>query len=225
MSDQNDKTPSSRSAFLRPLPIGLVVAALGITAVLILGNGDAPEPGACAAQPDAAAAIDAAALGDLAALNATATGRSYADLSFIDETGRPMTLADFGGRPLLVNFWATWCVPCREEMPELNALAAAYSEDVFSVVTINLDSGSDGTIKAQAFLEDESLGNLPLYADPSFSAFERLKKNGVALGLPATLLVDDKGCELAVLQGPAAWNSQDAHSVIDTLVAAAGGGA
>ena len=224
MSDQNDNTPSSRSAFLRPLPIGLVVAALGITAVLILGNGGAPEAGSCAIQPDAAAAIDEAAVGELAALNATATGRSYADLGFIDETGRPMTLADFAGKPLIVNFWATWCVPCREEMPELNALAAAYSEDVFSVVAVNLDTGGDGTLKAQEFLKEEALGNLPLYADPSFAAFELLKKNGVALGLPATLLVDEKGCELAVLQGPAAWNSEDAHAVIDTLVTVAGGG-
>ena len=228
MSDQNDSEtkglPAFWRQFLRPLPIGLGVAALGIAMALILGNGGTKEAGSCPALTEAAAAIDTVAVGELAALTPTGTGRSYADLGFIDDTGRPMTLKDFAGRPLLVNFWATWCVPCREEMPELNALSAAYSDDVFSVLAINLDTGSEGTLKAQAFLEDEKLGNLPLYADPSFAAFETLKKNGVALGLPATLLVDDTGCEIAILQGPAAWDSEDAHTVIDTLIAVGGGG-
>ena len=217
MSDQNERLTRPR-LWLRPIPIVLGVAALGIAVVLFFGNAGTPDALSCDAQPEAAAAIDRAATGELAALNPTATGRSYADLGFIDDTGRPMTLADYAGRPLLVNFWATWCVPCREEMPALNTLAATHSDDVFTVVPINLDTGSDGLLKAQDFFEEEALGNLPLLADPSFEAFDRLKKEGVALGLPATLLVDANGCEIATLQGPAAWDSDDAFAVINALI-------
>ncbi len=224
MSDQND-SPTRNRLWLRPLPIGLAGAALAIAAVLLFGNAGGPVPaGSCPARPEAARAVGAAATGELAALTPTGTGRSYEDLSFIDDTGRPMTLADFAGRPLLVNFWATWCIPCREEMPALNSLAAAYSDDVFSVVPVNLDTGADAMDKARDFLGTEKLSNLPLLNDPTFQAFERLKATGVALGLPATVLVDAKGCELAILQGPAEWNSRDGHKVIDALIAVGGGG-
>jgi thiol-disulfide isomerase/thioredoxin len=221
VSDQNDSLP----AWLRSrlIPIGLVGAASCIAAVLYLSNAGTPEAPTCAARPEAAAAIAMAATGELAALIPTATGRSYTDLSFVDDTGRPMSLADFAGKPLLVNFWASWCIPCREEMPDLNALAAAYSQDVFTIVPVNLDSGGDAIGKAQDFLAKEGLGNLPLLSDPSLAAFERLKKTGVALGLPATVLLDAKGCELATLQGPADWNSENGRKVVDALIAVGGG--
>ena len=197
---------------------GLFAAALGIAAVVWVSNGGIGVASECPAQPSAGEAIDLVAKGELAALLATAGGRGYADLAFLDETGRPMTLEDFSGTPILVNFWATWCGPCREEMPALNALAAAYSSDIFQVVPINLDLGADGIEKAQKFLEEENLPNLPLLADPSFAAFDRLKANAVAIGLPATLLLDGKGCEIAVLQGPAQWDSPDAIKVVDELI-------
>jgi len=213
--------PAKATKKKRLLPMALLIAALGIAGAVYLGNAGIGTAGGCAAQPAAAQAIDAAAQGDLAALNGTGTGRSYADLGFIDETGREMTLADFSGTPLLVNFWATWCVPCRAEMPALNAVAAHYSSDALEVVPVNLDLGADGIDKARAFLDEEKLGNLPLYADPSYNAFERLKANGVALGLPATLLVDSKGCELGVLQGPAKWDTPDGYKTLDALIGAA----
>lgn len=197
---------------------GLFAAALGITAVVWVSNGGLGVALQCSAQPDAGEAIDQAAKGELAALLATAGGRGYTDLAFFDDTGRPMTLTDFSGTPILVNFWATWCGPCREEMPALNALAAAYGSDDFQVIPINLDLGADGLEKAQKFLDEENLPNLPLFADPSFAAFERLKASAVAIGLPATLLLDGKGCEIAVLQGPAQWDSPDAINVIDELI-------
>ncbi len=222
MSDQNE-TPTPNRNRARIIPIALVGAGLCIAAVFFLGNAAPPQPGACAARPEAAAALDKAAAGELAALTPTGIGRSYTDLGFVDDTGRPMSLADYGGKPLLVNFWATWCVPCREEMPALNALAAAYGEDVFSVVPINLDTGGDAMDKVQSFFADESLGNLPVLSDSSFAAFERLKKTGVAIGLPATVLLDASGCELAILQGPAEWNSMDGHKVIEALIAVGGG--
>jgi thiol-disulfide isomerase/thioredoxin len=221
VSEENESPTPSRRWF-RLIPLGLVGAGLCIAAAVYFGNAMTPGAGTCPARIEAAKAIDAVAGGELAAVTPTGTGRSYSDLAFVDNTGRPMTLKDFAGKPLLVNFWATWCIPCREEMPALNALAAAYSEDLFTVVPINLDTGGDATGKAQSFLADEGLSNLPVLNDPSFAAFERLKATGVALGLPSTILVDADGCEIAILQGPAAWNSEDGHKVIDALIKVGG---
>jgi len=202
--------------------LSAVAAALVIAVAVWLSNGSAGAS-ECPAQPAARDAIDEAAYGELAALSPTAGGRGYADMAFQDDTGRPMTLKDFAGKPLLVNFWATWCVPCREEMPALNALAAHYAIEEFAVIPINLDLGAEGIEKAQRFLEEENLPNLPLLADPTFAAFETLKTNAVAIGLPATLLLDEEGCEIAVLQGPAEWDSEDGIRVIDALIAASAG--
>lgn len=211
---------SEKKARPRWLGMGaLVTVALGITAVVVVSNGGATQAQSCAANPSAAAAIDAAAQGELAALLPTGEGRGFADLEFVDAAGEPMTLAAHAGQSLLVNFWATWCVPCREEMPALEALSRDYGSDAFAVVTINLDLGDSGIGKAEAFLNDEGLTHLPLYADPTFAAFDRLKSQGVALGLPASLLLDGEGCEIAVLQGPAEWDSADGRTVIEALIA------
>jgi thiol-disulfide isomerase/thioredoxin len=192
------------------------VVALAIT--LYVGNVGGPRATECPAQALAAQKIDAAAIGQLAALNGTGQGRGYADMAFIDATGKPLTIAAFAGKKLLVNFWASWCVPCRAEMPELEAVAAKYNGADFLVLTINLDIGDGALDKARAFLAEGAFANLPLYADPTFAAFERLKTEAVAIGLPATLLLDESGCELAVLQGPAVWNSADGDNVIKALL-------
>ena len=119
-------------------------------------------------RPIAAAKIDAAAIGQLAALNGTGQGRGYADLAFTDAAGKPVTIADFAGKKLLVNFWASWCVPCRAEMPELDALAAKYNGDDFMVLPINLDIGEGGLGQGARPSSPRATGaNLPLYADPT----------------------------------------------------------
>lgn len=196
------------------LTAAVVGAALGIAALFYVINAGPGMGGGCTVNPDQAAAVDEAAQGQLAGLQVTGSGRDYSDLKFEDEAGNQKTLADFSGTPLLVNFWATWCIPCREEMPALNALAGAYQDKGFKVVPVNLDIGEDGMSKARTFLDDMGLENLTLYADPSYDAFERLKTSGVALGLPATLILDEKGCEIAVLQGPAEWDSPNGHAVV-----------
>ena len=194
----------------------MVVVAGSIAAWLMLGNaGTANE---CPVQQAAAQIIDAAAVGELAALNGTGEGRGYADMAFNDASGTPMSVADFSGKALLVNFWASWCVPCREEMPALDAIATEYNSDRFMVLPINLDIGESGLEKAQDFLDEGQFANLPLYADNTFAAFERLKREAVAIGLPATLLLDPEGCELAVLQGPAEWHSVDGKAVVEALI-------
>ncbi len=211
--------PAPRLNVRRVLALAAISAALALTLTLYIGNASAPKATECPVQSGPAGAIDAAAVGMLAALNGTGEGRGFADLSFTDADGNPVTIADFRGRNLLVNFWASWCVPCREEMPELEAIAARYNGEDFLVLPISLDSGEGGLAKARTFLAEGGWPNLPLYADTTFRVFDRLKTEGVALGLPATLLLDENGCELGVLQGPAAWDSQDGYNVIDALLA------
>ncbi|WP_127144175.1 TlpA disulfide reductase family protein [Pelagibacterium montanilacus] len=197
---------------------GVSVAALGIAAALWLSNAGTGLAQSCEIREDVAQTMDASAQGELAALLASINGRGYADLAFIDSEGNPLTLADFSGKKLLVNFWATWCAPCREEMPDLDALQARYGSEDFEVVAISLDMGSDGPVAADQFLEEIGADNLALYADPSYKVFERLRNEAVTLGLPATVLLDEEACEVAVLQGPAHWDSADGDRVIETLL-------
>ena len=164
----------------------------------------------------------AAAHGELAGMVATVSGHGYDDLSFLDPQGAPTSLRALRGDVLLVNFWATWCIPCRIEMPALSALQTAYEGRGAKVVTINLDVGTDGPQKAAAFLEEINTPNLPLYADPTLKSFEALRQRGAALGLPTTLLIGPDGCEWGVLQGPAEWNTPDGHRLVDAAIAIAG---
>jgi thiol-disulfide isomerase/thioredoxin len=200
------------------LLVTLVVAGLAVAIAAWVWLGNAGMAKECPVQAEDAAAIGEAAMGELAALNGTGEGRGYATMAFRDAAGTAMTIADFKGKALLVNFWASWCVPCREEMPALDALATKYNSDAFMVLPINLDIGEGGLEKAQAFLDDNQFANLPLYADNTFAAFDRLKQQAVAVGLPATLVLDENGCELAVLQGPAEWNTPDGEAVIAKLL-------
>ncbi len=175
----------------------LLSAGVAIAITFWVGNAGLLKPADCAPQAAAAQKIDAVAVGQLAALNGTGTGRGYSDMNFTDAAGQPVTLKDFAGKTLLVNFWASWCIPCRAEMPALDKLAAEQNDADFMVLPINLDLGAGGREKARAFLAEGNWANLPLYADSSFDSFKRLQTEAVALGLPSTLLIDRKGCESA----------------------------
>lgn len=217
MTDTHMPRPGATSRVRLWVILGLAGLAVAIAAWVWLGNAAGAKE--CPVQAEAAAAIGEAAVGELAALNGTGEGRGYATMAFKDAAGTDMTIADFKGKALLVNFWASWCVPCREEMPALDALATKYNSDAFMVLPINLDIGEGGLEKAQAFLDENGFANLPLYADNTFAAFERLKQQAVAVGLPATLVLDENGCELGVLQGPAHWDTPDGEAVIEKLLA------
>jgi len=208
----------SKGPSLTPRRITIAALLSAVVAIAVgfwwSNTGQATE---CAPQSAAAQKIDAVAIGQLAALNGTGTGRGYSGMTFTDADGNAKTLKDFAGKTLLVNFWASWCIPCRAEMPALDKLAAAENDADFMVLPINLDLGSGGLDKAKAFLADGNWANLPLYADSTFDSFKKLQTSAVALGLPSTLLIDKKGCELAVLQGPAEWDSEDGRNVIAAL--------
>lgn len=216
MSDTNAAKPVAPRRWQPYAAMGVAGLGVAIAAWVYLGN--AASANSCPVQAAQAQIIDAAAVGELAAVNGTGEGRGYADMAFKSADGTEMTLGDFSGKALLVNFWASWCVPCREEMPALDAIATEYNSDKFQVVPINLDIGEGGLAKAEEFLAEGQFKNLPLYADNTFAAFDRLKREAVAVGLPATLLLDPEGCELAVLQGPAEWHSKDGKAVVEALI-------
>lgn len=197
--------------------LGLIAGA-AILYVRGLPSGNGPEQPmvqACAAKGDLAEAVVGAARGDVAALLAAKTPEPLGELAFEDPQGRQMTLAAHAGKALLVNLWATWCIPCREEMPALDRLQQKAGGTDFEVVTINLDRG--GPEKPRAFLDDIGVKALPLNRDPSLKLFNIAKAKGLALGLPATFLLDKDGCLIAHMNGPADWAGPDAIAVIDTL--------
>ena len=140
------------------------------------------------------------------------------DMAFRDAAGAERHLSDWEGRTLLLNLWATWCIPCRQEMPALDALETTLGNERFEVVAVNIDSRD--TAKPQAWLKEVGVKTLAYYADPSGKVFQDLKLVGRGFGLPTTVLVDPQRCEIGTAAGPAEWASQDG---IDLVRAALGG--
>lgn len=137
--------------------------------------------------------------------------RSVANLPFTAADGASLTLDAFAGRHVLVNFWAPWCAPCREEMPELSDLQARLGGATFEVVTIAVGRNRKGTM--ERFLREVGVENLPLHTDPGSDLSGAM---GV-LGLPLTVLIDPDGREIARLQGAADWASPEAFKLIQYL--------
>jgi thiol-disulfide isomerase/thioredoxin len=138
------------------------------------------------------------------------------DLQFNSPDGEKMTLSDWQGKSLVFNLWATWCAPCRAEMPALSNLQTAFSGEDFEVVAVNIDT--KGAERPLAFLDEINVSNLPLYADRTTSVFTNLKEKGLAFGMPTTLIVDKNGCLVAHLSGPAHWDSEDAKAFVTALI-------
>jgi len=138
------------------------------------------------------------------------------DLAFKDAEGHERTLKDWRGRTVLLNLWATWCVPCRKEMPALDALQSDLGGPKFEVVAINIDTRDPA--KPLAFLKDIGVTHLTYYADPSAKVFQELKLAGKAFGMPTTLIVDRSGCEIGEMAGPAEWASADGVKLVSALL-------
>ena len=143
--------------------------------------------------------------------------QSLSDLAFNGPDGQPMTLRDLSGKTVLMNLWATWCAPCRAEMPALDALQKEMGGDGFEVVAVNVDTGDD--TKPKAFLAETGVASLAYYRDNTLRLFNDLKKRALALGLPVTLLIDGDGCLLAHMNGPAEWHGEDARRLIEAVPA------
>ncbi len=182
----------------------------------VAAAGDPAGERACAAKAAKAQAVGEAARGEVAAMMGASPPVSLAGLAFNAPDGTPMTVADLSGKTLLINLWATWCAPCRHEMPALNQLQEEMGSDAFEVVAVNVDTGGDE--KPKAFLAETGVDALGYYRDSTLALFNDLKRRGLAFGLPVTLLVDGDGCLLANMNGPAEWASPDAKRLIEAAM-------
>ena len=125
------------------------------------------------------------------------------EIQFQDSEGKTLTLADFRGKLVLLNLWATWCLPCRHEMPTLDRLQAELGGPDFQVLALSMDRGGFEAIAK--FYDEVGVKHLAMYLDSSMEAASTLG----AVGLPTTLLIDRDGREIGRLVGPAEWDSPD----------------
>jgi thiol-disulfide isomerase/thioredoxin len=176
-----------------------------------------PADAACQSAVNTAKRIAPLVRGEVAALAPAQTPFHVPDLAFKDANGRDLRLADWRGRTVLVNLWATWCVPCRREMPALDALQALLGGPDFEVVAVNIDTRDPQ--KPLAFLKDVHVAHLAYYSDPSARVFEELKTAGKAFGMPTTMIVDPAGCEIGNMAGPAEWASDDGVKLVSAALA------
>lgn len=167
--------------------------------------------GANAGHADVAAA-DAVRAGDMRKVAFHASPVDLPDVGLLDETEAPRTLADYKGQWVVLNFWATWCAPCRKEMPSLQALDAAMGDD-FSVVTIA--TGRNSVDAINAFFSEAGVTTLPKLRDPK----SELARNMGVLGLPLTVILNPEGQEVGRLIGDADWASADAKAMLAALMA------
>ncbi len=194
-----------------------IAAVVGFAAVYVtLGRPDnaqrqppaPPNEQAQPAGPPAGQGSNPLSRGQMAAFVFKKTPEELGEVKFLDGTGTERTLAQWRGKVVLLNLWATWCAPCRKEMPALDRLQKQLGSDKFEVVAISVDRA--GLPGARKFLEETKVESLALYADPT----ARLASTLRAVGLPATMLLDRQGREIGRLLGPAEWDSEEAKRLI-----------
>lgn len=147
-----------------------------------------------------------------------ATPKELPDVSFQNGDGQALSLSAFRGKTLLVNVWATWCPPCRHEMPTLDRLQGMLGGPAFEVVALSIDRS--GPEKIREFFTEISVENLALYIDPSGKAARDLQ----VIGLPVTILIGSEGHELGRLIGPAEWDTQEMTEFFKGIIAGQSGG-
>jgi thiol-disulfide isomerase/thioredoxin len=201
----------------------LIAAVAGILAGAVavyvrnMGSGNAAgglfaaSAGACEGSVETVKSVSRFAKGEVAAMVPAQPPRPL-QLAFKGPANQDVKTVDFAGKTVLLNLWATWCGPCRQEMPALNALQKEMGGNDFEVVAVNIDTGSDE--KPKAFLTEYGIDKLGYYRDSSMGVFTTLKKEGLAFGLPVTLVMDKKGCLISAMNGPAAWDSSDGKALI-----------
>jgi thiol-disulfide isomerase/thioredoxin len=186
--------------------------ATAIVAVLIAWR--AAIPPAADSSPPAASNLS-----DGAPFIALSAPRPVAAFSFTDRDDAPLTLADFHGRMVLLNVWATWCVPCRKEMPALDRLQAKLGGPGFTVLPLSIDHRGRDVVAR--FYSELGLKSLSIYVDKSASVINAVN----AVGMPTTLLVDAQGRELGRVIGPADWDGTAMRSRLERYLEAGARGA
>ena len=162
------------------------------------------------------AALEALRDGDMKKLIFHSAPQPVAEVAFVDETEAELTLSRYHGQYVLLNFWATWCAPCRKEMPSLQALQTEFGGDAFQVVTIATGRNSPAGIRR--FFEEVGVDSLPKYRDPK----QALARQMAVLGLPISVILDPDGNEIARLRGDAHWDSDSARAIVAALIAGGG---
>ena len=202
----------TRSAILY---IAAALGAIAVAAVLLTnGQQDAPNTAVTEtpAQTQGYAAIADLRTGDMLKLNFHEEPKPVSATPFQVSDGSTMTLADYKGQVVLLNFWATWCAPCRAEMPMLAELQTELGSDDFKVVT--LATGRNPLPAIQKFFAEIEVDNLPLHRDPR----QMVARDMGILGLPITMILDRNGQEVARLVGDAEWNSETAKSILKAVI-------
>ncbi len=223
MSDIDPSTPGlpRKAAYrLRMTAISAIIAAAAAMGGIYGIGGlmrNAHAQSGCAPAVDLAKKIAPLAKGEVAALTMATSPLQLPDLSFQDSEGKTRKLSEWKGRTVLVNLWATWCVPCRKEMPALDKLQGSLGDKDFEVVAINIDTRD--AEKPKNFLKEGGLTKLTYFHDQKAKVFQDLKSAGRALGMPTSVLVDGAGCEIATIAGPAEWASDDAVKLIKAATA------
>ncbi|MGH6683263.1 MAG: thiol:disulfide interchange protein TlpA [Pseudolabrys sp.] len=197
---------------------GVAGAAVGLAGVYGIGTltRNAGGDETCRPAVELAKKLGPLARGEMAAVNVARSPLKIPDLAFKDGAGKPLSLDHWRGRTVLLNLWATWCVPCRKEMPALDTLEQRLGSPGFEIVAINIDTRDPD--KPKAFLKEIGVQKLGYYADPEAKVFQELKAIGRAFGMPTTLLVDPHGCEIGTIAGPAEWASDDAVKLIQAAI-------
>ncbi len=185
-----------------------VLLAVLYTALVATANAGAAE-----IAPEARAQLEALREGGMKKLMFHAESLPASETAF-GVPGQPeVSLADYRGKWVVLNFWATWCAPCRKEMPMLSALEAAYGGERFAVVTLATTRNSPQGIAR--FFDDIGVENLPLYQDPDSAVARDMS----VLGLPLTVVLDPEGREVARMRGDADWDSPSARAIVEALLA------
>ncbi len=191
--------------------IAIMTAVVGIYGIGGLTR-NAHAEGGCASAVETAKKIAPLAKGEVAALTMASAPRQMPDLAFKDADGKDRKLSEWKGRTVLLNLWATWCVPCRKEMPALDKLQGLLGSKDFEVVAVNIDTRDPD--KPKNFLKDGNLTKLAYFHDDKAKVFQDLKTANLALGMPTSVIVDGAGCEIANVAGPAEWASDDAVNLL-----------
>lgn len=215
---QTGAAPEKKSSNRLILIAGAIAALAGFGAVYVnlAGTGnDATAPKTQSGKPSAASAgsLKAYSKGDMITFVARKEPGDLPPIEFVKADGTPTSIDAWKGKVVLLNLWATWCGPCREEMPALDKLKADLAGDDFDLVALSIDR--TGLEKPKKFLEEIGVKNLALYNNSTGKLASSLK----AFGMPTTLLLNREGKELGRLVGPAHWDSEDAVALIKAAIA------